>query len=195
MLKKGLIITLSIIALFVLIGFMSYTSAVNGEVTLRQKTIAQQEVCKANYDKMFKTIAQVAQIPGEFMDKAKGAFKEIYQPLIEGRYAKGDGTLMKWITESNPKFDLDQFGQLYAKLEVAIESNREEYFGEQRKLIDFKREHDTYINMWWNKHVWLDSNIQEIPITIITSAKTKEAYATGEENDISLFKKDTTKGK
>ena len=66
------------------------------EVRARTAFNAQQKGCESFYDEMWKTIAQKAQVP----EAAKNAFKEIYTPLIEGRYGneKG-GSLMKWIQE------------------------------------------------------------------------------------------------
>jgi len=59
------------------IGFGMYVSYTNTEITKRETTLAQQETCEVNYDKMFKTISQVAQVPEQFMNKSKEAFKEI----------------------------------------------------------------------------------------------------------------------
>lgn len=189
MFKKGLLIFGGIAVLIGIIMFFSYTSACNTEMTMRKQVEAEQDVCKANFDKMFKTISQLAQVPEQFMDKSKEAFKEIYIPIMEGRYSKGDGSLMKWITESNPQFDLNAFAKLYDKLAIAIEANREEYFQEQKKLIDLHREHSTFINTWWNKNVWGLAKLGDVKITIVTSKTTKDAYNTGEENDIEIFKK------
>lgn len=135
-----------------LIFFAANIRITNKEVTLRKRVTAQQDVCKANFDKMFKVIAQTAQVPEQLMEKSKEAFKEIYTPLMEGRYSnERGGALMSWVTESNPQFDLNAIAPLYEKLQIAIESNREQYFIEQKKLIDIHREHSTYINMYWTK--------------------------------------------
>jgi hypothetical protein len=190
MLKKGLAIFGTVLFVFGILMFFSYTSANDEEIRKRSLVTSQQDVCKANFDKMFKVIAQTAQVPQEFMEKAKNAFKEIYTPLIEGRYSgeKGDA-LMKWITESNPNFDLNAMGKMYERLQVIIEANREEFFNEQKKLIDYQREHHNFISSWWNKNVWGLGSRGDVEIKIITSAKTKEVYSKGEENDINVFNK------
>jgi len=190
MLKKGLAIFGTIAVVFGLIMFFSYTGANDKEIKLRSLTTSQEEVCKANFDKMYKVIAQTAQVPSEFMKQSKEAFKEIYIPIMEGRYSNDrGGALMSWITESNPQFDLNAIGKLYERLQIVIESNREEFFNEQKKLIDYQREHHNFINSWWNKNIWGLASRGEIDIHIITSAKTKEVYATGEDNDIEVFNK------
>jgi hypothetical protein len=78
---------------------------------------------------------------------------------------------------------------MYERLQVVIESNREEYFNEQKKLIDYQREHHNFIHTWWNSHVWGLESRGDVDIVIITSAATKAAYASGEENDLDVFKK------
>jgi hypothetical protein len=119
------------------------------------------------------------------MIESKEAFKEIYPALIEGRYSSdSDGSLMKWIQESNPTFDIASAANLYDELVVVIESNRKEFFIEQQKLIDLKRENDVLLNTF--PGTWfLDSD--PIEITIIESEYTKEVFATGEENDIKIY--------
>jgi len=149
----------------------------NQEIRLRNQVEAQQETTKANFDKMFKNIAQVAKIP----QAAKESFKEMYEPLISGRYSMDQGgPLMKWITESNPQFDWS----LYGKVQDVIESNRNEFFLEQKKLIDMKREHDNLRTIIPGK--WFIS-ADEIIITVITSTNTDNIYDAGKEDNINLY--------
>jgi hypothetical protein len=93
--------------------------------------------------------------------------------------------LMKWIVESNPQFDLAAAGSLYDKLANVIESNRQEFFVEQQKLIDYNREQHVLVNTWPG-YLFLESS-DTVAIKIVTSTKTKEVFAKGEENDIELF--------
>ena len=168
------------------IVFGMYISYTNGEITMRNQTVAQQDVTKANYDKMFKTISQVAQVPEQFMEKSKEAFKEIYPELMEGRYgdARG-GALMSWVQESNPNFDMAASAKLYENVQIAVEANREEYFVEQKKLIDLQREHKTYIEKF-PARLFL-GGMQPVEITVITSTITEKVYDTGKDDDIELF--------
>lgn len=91
----------------------------NQNIELKNKILAQQKSNEANFDKMYKVISQIAQVSEQYRE----TFKEVYPQLIEGRYGneKG-GSLMKWVTESNPTFDT----RLYDRLATAIESNRED---------------------------------------------------------------------
>lgn len=187
--KKTTIIILSGVVLFLVFIFtMMNISYKNTEVEISQKTIAQQDVCKANFDKMFKTINQVAQTAGQFVKVSKESFKEIYPSLMQGRYGnERGGALLSLIKENNPQFDMKAIGKLYENLQNAIEANRNEYFIEQTKLIDMKREHSTLIKKF-PASLFL-SDIKEIDITIITSEQTENVYKTGQENDIELFEK------
>jgi hypothetical protein len=182
------IIAISAVSVFVLllITLGMYFGYTNKEISLREGVEAQQQVCQANYDKMFKVISQVAQVPSEFMQKAKEAFKEIYPELMEGRYGNSrGGALMSWITESNPNFDLVVMGRLYEKVQVAVEANREEYFVEQKKLIDIQREHSTFVKRFPAR---IFVNSEEIEITVVTSTITEKVYETGKDDNIELFK-------
>src|SRR5690606_5717075 len=106
----------------------------NADVDLQNRFKAQSKVNEAFFDKMFKILQQKAGVASEY----KESFKEIYQPLIEGRYSKDEGLLMKWIQESNPTFD----ASLFKDVMQSIEAERTGFFKEQEKLIDIKREHD-----------------------------------------------------
>ncbi len=190
--KKGTIIGLSVgilIAVTALIIFSMSISYSNKEIDLRSTTIAQQDKCKAYFDKMWKILREKAGVA----DQYKEAFKEIYPALIEGRYSKGDGSLMKWITENNPTFDVS----LYKDVMQSIEIERTGYYNEQTLLIDMQREHAVLLKKAPSRW-FLNDTLKPVAIIIVTSKNTKDAYVTGEENDVDLFKKetkDTTKKK
>lgn len=177
--KIGIIIGLTV-GLFVLITTISWVSANNNEISLRNQIEAQKQTCQAFYDKLWKVISQKAQVAEQY----KTAFKEIYPELIAGRYGdeKG-GTLMKWITESNPNFDVS----LYKDLSASIEAERAGFFMEQKKLIDLDREHKN-LRQKFPSSIFVGSR-PDVEYTIITSDKTEEVYKTGKENDVELFKK------
>lgn len=157
-----------------------YWSSNNTEITLNEKVKAQLQVREAFFDAMWKIINQKAQVAEQY----KESFKEIYPKLIEGRYGdeKG-GTLMKWITESNPTFDIS----LYKDLSASIEAERKGFFMEQKKLIDINREYVTF-----KKKIpasWFVGDRPDVEFIIIESDKTKEVFKTGVENDVQLFDK------
>lgn len=159
-----------------IVGMMWVTTS-NSEIRLRTQIKAQQTSCTVVFDNTWKIISQKAQVS----DKYKEAFKDIYPKLMEGRYgnARG-GALLSFITESNPNFDVS----LYKDLMNAIEAQRNTFTREQNKLIDLKREHDTLLQTFPSS-MFVGSR-STIEIQIVTSGKTKEAFSTGEENDVKL---------
>jgi hypothetical protein len=176
---KGIIIVVAILAIVGIGGYLvmswSYT---NQHIELKNGVTAQQTVCAAHFDKMWKVLQQMAQVP----DAAKDAFKEMYQPLIEGRY-KDSNLLMKWIQEQNPDFDF----KLFENVQRAIESERASFFDDQKILIDKQMADKNLVQKVPGR--WFIDPADTAAITIITSAKTEDAYRTGQENDIGLFPK------
>jgi hypothetical protein len=152
----------------------------NREIDLRTAITAKVEDQEATFDKMWKVLSQKAQVS----DQYKNAFAEIYPKLIEGRYSKGDGTLMKWIQESNPTFDVSLFKDLMA----SIDNEREGFLTTQRQLMDLKREHDK-LRLQWPYKWFINDDVKEIQIKIISSTHSKEVMKTGVDDDIDLFKK------
>ena len=111
-----------------------FISVNNTEIRLRNLVKAQQEVCEANFDKMWKVIKQITHVSDTYLE----AFKEIYPQLISGRYQGKD---IKFVAEHNPPLDTAVLQQLAN----AIEINREEFFSEQRLLVARQNEHKTFI--------------------------------------------------
>lgn len=160
--------------------FSMYMGYSNQEVALRQQTKAQQKNLEVVFDNTWKIIQQVAQVSDQYRD----AFMKIYPKLMEGRYgARGKGTLLSFITESNPNFDTS----LYQKVANAIEGQRNNFTNEQSRLIDLKREHDTLRQT--QPASWFIGNRPEILIVVVTSEKTDTAFKSGKDNDIEVFKK------
>lgn len=169
-----------------LIGVAMYFSYSNSEIKLKNKQEAQETVCKANYDKMWKTISQVAQVPKEFMEQSKNAFKEIYPELMEGRYGnERGGALMSWVQESNPNFDMAAAKDLYENVQIAVEANRQEYFVEQEKLISIYEQHKNIIETAPGS--WFIGGRDPGEITIITSTITEKVYEEGKDDNVELF--------
>jgi len=176
---KATIITIVSILTIAFILIITGVSASNNEIKLRSQITAQKQVCEAYYDKLWKVIAQKAQVAEQY----KSAFQEIYPALIEGRYGnENGGTLMKWITENNPTFDIS----LYKDLMVSIEAERAGFFMEQKRLIDLNNEH-RIIRQSFPASIFIGGRT-DIEIVIVSSAATKKVMETGEENDIDIFK-------
>ena len=72
---------LLVVILLVVFAVGYFISVSNTEIRLCNLVKAQQEVCEANFDKMWKVIKQITNVSDTYLD----AFKEIYPKLIEGR--------------------------------------------------------------------------------------------------------------
>lgn len=173
------LLSLGAIVLVAIITVSMWASYQNQEISLREEFNAKNKANEAFFDAMFKILQQKANVSSEY----KESFKEIYQPLIEGRYAEDSGLLMKWIQESNPTFD----ASLYKDLMQSIEAERKGFFRHQAKLIDIKREHDILIKKIPSR--WFLSDAEELGLKIITSSHTERTFQIGKEDDIQLFKR------
>ena len=173
------LVLLILIGLAAIVGVSMYFSYNNQEISLRKQSDAQRSKVEGVYDKMWKIIQQKAQVSNEY----KEAFKEIYPEIIGGRYSNGDGSLMKWIQESNPEFDTS----LYKDLMASIEIYRTEFQKAQERMIDIMREHEILISTYPSK--WFVKNKTPIEYTVISSTRTKTTVETGIDDDVDLFKK------
>ena len=174
---KGFLITLGVL---VFIGGMIAMWAVgvnNSEIKIRNRAMKQQEVNEAFFGKMWQVLNEQAGVANEY----KEAFKEIYVPLIEGRYSQGDGSLMKWIVEQNPTFD----ASLYAKVMTSIEAQREGFFIEQSKLLDIDRQHKD-MRMTFPNSLIIGGR-PDLEITVIKTLTAIQAFETGIEPETNLF--------
>lgn len=169
------IIAIIVMALFTIVGM--YISANNQERQLRNLAEAQRGKIETQYDAMWKIIQQKAKVTDEYKD----SFKEIFIGIIDGRYSKGDGSLMKWIQESNPNFD----SSMYKDLMNTIDIKRTEFMNTQNRMLDIIREHK---NLCMTAPMcWFIANKAEIEYTIVSSTRTKETIQTGIDDDIELF--------
>ena len=157
----------------------SYFSYNNKEVALRTESEAQKGKIEGVHDKMWKIIQQKAQVSNEYAQ----SFDSIYTHIISGRYDKGDGSLMKWITEANPQFDTS----LYKDLSQSIEVFRTEFQHSQERMLDIVREHKTLCSTYPGK--WFISNTTPIEYTVVSSTRSKDVMNTGLDDDVDLFKK------
>lgn len=176
--NKGLLISVLVVVVLVVMYFFVSVSYKNQEVRLRNRISVQQKTNEVVYDTVWKIISQQAQVSENYKD----SFKEIYGDIMEGRYGnENGGTLMKFITESNPQFDI----RLYEKVSNSIEIQRTEFLREQKKLIDLKAAHDSLRKT--EPASWFVGNVPEIEIQVVTSSKTTKTFETGREDDVKVF--------
>lgn len=177
--KKIIILVAVAIICFVGIGLLiTDINYENKEISLREQAEAQRGKIESVYDQMWKIISQQAQVTESYKD----SFKEIFIGIMDGRYSKGDGTLMKWIKEANPNFD----SRLYEKLMNTIEIQREQFTIEQSKMLDLIREHKMLCEKFPGKYFISSEKKKPIEYTIISSTRTKEVVKTGIDDNVDL---------
>jgi len=176
--NKGLLVALLALAAVSMVVVLMYVTYNNAEVSLRNQTLAQQQNVLVVFDATWKIIVQKAGVSQRYAQD----FKEIYPALMEGRYgdARG-GALMSWVTEHNPQFDTS----LYQDLMHSIEAERIRFARAQTRLLDLKREHDN-VRQTLPCSLFVGSR-PPIEVKLVTSARTDEAFETGQENNVDLF--------
>ena len=156
---------------------MSYVGYSNTDIELRNLAKAAQKDNENVYDKVWKVIQQKAGIT----DKYSKDFKEAYGGIMIARYGEGKNPMWSWVKEHNPELNV----ALYEDLSRSIEALRNEFQRVQTRLIDVKMQHDNLRQKI--PSCWFIGKRPELIIQIVTSEKSKEAFSTGEENDIKLF--------
>ena len=179
-LTKILILTVVGLALF--LGIFWFVA----DITYNNKAIELYKACDAQnsnienvHNEMWSILRDQAKVPASY---AK-SFDKIYTNMISGRYSKGDGTLMKWIQEANPNFS----DKLYDKLMDNIEIQRTNFANQQKRMIDIKREYETYITKKPAKWFISKENSKPFEYVVISSQDTKDVIKTRvDNNEISL---------
>lgn len=177
--KKILIINLIWWSLVLALIF-SYVQYSNTEVELRNQVEAQSQVLESHHDRMWSTLAQQAQVSSEYRE----VFEEVYPALMEGRYSANEAAGMlniNVVREDNPEFDTS----LYRELSRTIEAERTSFHRTQSRLIDLHREHKSLLETFPGSVIL--ASREKVEITIITSTRSKQAAASGIDDDRDLF--------
>lgn len=154
----------------------------NSEVTLRTQYEAKTDANKADFDNVWKTISQVAQVP----DKYKQDFQSVYESYMLARSSgnDGSGSVLSFLTEAVPQYDAKE---LYVKVQTVVEAKRESWTTRQKELRDVKREHDqllrTFPGVFYNVFLGRD----ELPVVLVTSTRTEESFTTGTDDKVDLY--------
>lgn len=201
--SKGLIVGLAGFALLAMFVIFSYISFFNTAVKLENSTRAQWGQNQNNYDKFWKSISEMAQVP----DKYKEDFKEVLVGNTEARYGEdGSQAQFQWIKEHAVNFD----SGMYNKLMTAIEAGRGDFENNQEKLLDKQRKYRDHVESFGGS-IWAgfsghpkevmgeqappkdidgDGFITVLDYPIVTSKKTKRAFEEGEDEALDVFGKD-----
>ena len=138
----------------------------------------------SEFDNMWKTLANAAEIPEE----KKGALREIMEGYAAARNPNPDENsklIMKWVQESVPNADLSE----YKNLQNIVVAARAGWTMRQKELIDMYAAYQTMFERIPSGPILRAFGREPITIQIVTSTKTKSAFDSGIDDDVQLFKK------
>lgn len=180
--KKAASVTLLIVGVLGISTLVKVVGTLNGERQQKNAVVAQAGRNELMYDTMWKVIKGKAQIA----DKYKDDFREVFSAIMSENKSREGGALAKFVTESNPEFD----SSLLKDLSQSMESLRREFMAEQDKSLRLKNEWDNmYSNLGSGAILSMCGREQDVEILIVTSAKTKKVFESGEDNDADIFPK------
>lgn len=176
----------AIVGLFVGLLFMGACSTVvsfhNNEVSLRNTFTNKIEANKTDFDNMWKTISQVAQVPAAHKD----AFKEVMTSYADARAAgKGEGSFISIMNEAVP--DFTGSAELFGKIQTVVEAKREGWTTRQKELVDLKLQHDNLITRFPGVIFASVMGRDGLELVIVTSGRTTEAFDSGVDENVDLF--------
>jgi hypothetical protein len=146
----------------------------NGEVQLRTKFEAQQNLVESSMDNMRKTLMSQYKVSKDFAD----TFIKVVAMNAEGR--KG-GTIFKSVTESSGNVIQGFTPELSMKMMNSIEGKMSEFKRAQDVWVDIWREHKTFCATMPNSFI-VGSRVFPKP-EVISSDAAKEAMKTGKLSD------------
>jgi hypothetical protein len=173
-----IVIVLAVALCFVIlgvggIGVAKYISMGNQNARLTNLFEAKQVESKTIHSEMWQTVKEIGGVTDAYASK----FDSIYSHIMDARYSKGDGSLMKFITEANPTFDT----RLYEKLANVIEEKRLKFNGVQKELLDIDREHNDLITTF--PGTLFLSGAPRFKVQIVTSTRTEKAFESGKDDE------------
>lgn len=160
---------IGLIAIVSVVGI--YNSCIRHEADIK----AQYSENQNNYDKLFKTVAETAQVPTAY---AKD-LKDLYTATTATRYGQGGSkAVFQFIKEHNPQLD----SSLYKQVQQVIEAGRIDFESKQASLIDRKRVYESQVlNTAVTGSVAKVLGFPRIDLdkfSIVTSATTEAAFET-----------------
>jgi hypothetical protein len=165
-------VSLVIILLIVLLYKMG---ANNQERGMWNQLVAQQQNCLVVHDQMKRVIFDQFKIS----ESASADFERIY-PAIMNAQRGATGALLTFLS-NNANVPTPEFVKLKERVMVTVENQRQTLTAEEKKLLELANEHDTYVDNDPERRVL--NRTTHFPAKTVTSANTKQAFETGEDND------------
>lgn len=202
--SRNVLIGLCAVGVLVVALFGAVLSYRSTGVSLQEGVIAQYRDNQNKYDAFWKSVTEVAQVP----DKYKDDFKALVVSETEAKFGPdGSQAAMQWFKERNLTLPSD----IYTKVQTVIEAGRKDFQRGQQSLLDKQRAARTFYKKPWGAFCrtlggdWLeeipegdlrpprdidgDGQYTVFDYDIVTSARTKEAFRTGEDAPVQVFGK------
>lgn len=198
--NKATLLVIGASVLVLVLAFVGmYVNFYNTAVRLENSTSAQYVQNQNNYDKFWKSISEMSQVP----DKYKDDFKDVLIGNTEARYGEGGSkATFQWIQEHSVNFD----ASMYAKLMTAIEAGRKDFEQNQKLLLDKQRRYKDHLGSVRGallagsrfprdlsgpkapvEDLDGDGRLSVLDYPIVTSKRTKRAFEEGEDEPLQVF--------
>ena len=169
---------------------------------LLYNTLAQYRDNMNRYDNFWKSVSEMAQIPNQY----KSDFKELLIAETSAKFGpEGSKAMFQWFKER----ELKPATEIYTKIQTAIEAGRADFKRGQQMLLDKQRRVRTHRKKAWGgfcriftdfledvggeltppKDLDGDGRYTVLDYDIVTSARTKAAFQTGEDAPLDVFGK------
>ncbi len=179
---KFTIILFAIFLPIMIIG-IQLASLYNKDVRLRNQFNEKFSERTAFYDKMFKTIKQ----KGKIAVKNDSSFTKIVNIVMEGR-KDSEGLMMKWVTEQNPTAQFSEVSSMYKDLSRTIEAQRDEFFIQEKYLMDIKLQSDNLLDVFPSGLILTTLfGKEKISYKPITSDYSENVIKSGKDNNLEVF--------
>lgn len=149
----------------------------NQEVEVRNAVLAKERDNRSEYDALWKTIEQSAQVT----EDQKRALIEIFVAHAEAR-GGSDQAIAGWLSESVPQVET----ATYRNLQNIIAGSRDRFAMRQRELLDLKRQHDVLMESFPTGLILSQLGRPRLDVTVITSERTDDVFKTGKDDRLSL---------
>lgn len=169
-----------VMALVIVIGgiadFSYFTNATRLENTINAKQLSLQ----TDFDNMWKTIDQTAQVTM----KDRQTLSDIIVGNSNARNTGGKDAMMNWIKEAVPNISSEGF----LRLQNIIVASRQDFTMRQKELIDLNREYTNLVTVPPSSiFLTVIHGKKPLNIKIVTSTRTEETFKTGKDDNTKLF--------
>ncbi|AQW88867.1 putative structural protein [Erwinia phage pEa_SNUABM_50] len=183
--KNGIIAVLIAFFVVIVVGGIGLFSAYTGTYDTANKFEHNIERLNKASESELSTftlkVQEQAQIPAMYKDD----LKDVLKTYFEGRGKQDDTYVRSFVKQALPEFST----KMYENLMVTIDAGRDAFNNIQKQKIDACSDYGEYRGKFWNKKIlsgeYPSKNIEDM-CKVISDARTKTAFATGEQEVIKL---------